>query len=330
MELTSTEAVSLRRPLKERVKRNFQRVWASAYMRYGAAILITLSLVALFADVLATHEATRLYPAERLQTPSLAHFFGTDNLGRDVYSQTLAGARLSLFIGATVVAISIPIGTAIGMISGYNRRADAVIMRVVDGLSAFPSLVFALALMAALGASVVNVIIALTVTYLPRTARIARGSTLAVRELMYIDAERAIGSSALRIMRFHILPNIMAPILVLASFTFATAILVEAGLSFLGAGVGADVPSLGTHDLGRAGDHQQPRLPDGVPGRSHRHNRAGPEPAGRRPARRAGPAAARPVPGRRGLGRVFRRQIRLDALEQGNDGSSVVERRANL
>ena len=89
-------------------------------MRYGAAILITLSLIALFADVLATHEATRLYPAERLQTPSLSHFFGTDNLGRDVYSQTLAGARLSLFIGATVVAISIPIGTAVGMVSGYK------------------------------------------------------------------------------------------------------------------------------------------------------------------------------------------------------------------
>ena len=245
MELTTTEVVSLRRPLKERVRRNMQRVWASAYMRYGLAILITLGLLALFADVLSTHEATRLNPAERLQSPSASHFFGTDNLGRDVYSQTLAGARLSLFIGATVVAISIPGGAAIGMVSGYNRRADAVIMRIVDGLSAFPSLVFALALMAALGASVINVIIALTVTYLPRTARIARGSTLAVRELMYIDAERAMGSSAFRIMRYHILPNIMAPILVLASFTFATAILVEAGLSFLGAGVGADVPSWG-------------------------------------------------------------------------------------
>ncbi len=245
MELTTTEVVSLRRPIKERVRRNFQRIWASAYMRYGLAILVTLGIVALFADVIATHEATRLYPADRLQAPSREHFFGTDNLGRDVFSQTLAGARLSLLIGATVVAISIPIGTAIGMVSGYNRRADAVIMRVVDGLSAFPSLVFALALMAALGASVVNVIIALTVTYLPRTARIARGSTLAVRGLMYIDAERAIGSSTLRVMRYHILPNIMAPILVLASFTFATAILVEAGLSFLGAGVGADVPSWG-------------------------------------------------------------------------------------
>ena len=245
MELTTTEAVSLRRPLKERFRRNMQRVWASAYMRYGLAILVTLSLLAIFADVLSTHEATRLNPAERLQSPSSSHFFGTDNLGRDVYSQTLAGARLSLFIGATVVVISIPVGTAIGMFSGYNRKADAVIMRVVDGLSAFPSLVFALALMAALGASVVNVIIALTVTYLPRTARIARGSTLAVRELMYIDAERAMGSSTLRVMWYHILPNIMAPILVLASFTFATAILVEAGLSFLGAGVGADVPSWG-------------------------------------------------------------------------------------
>ena len=145
MELTTTEVVSLRRPLKERVRRNMQRVWASAYMRYGLAILITLGLLALFADVLSTHEATRLNPAERLQSPSGSHFFGTDNLGRDVYSQTLAGARLSLFIGATVVAISIPVGAAIGMVSGYNRRADAVIMRIVDGLSAFPSLVFALA-----------------------------------------------------------------------------------------------------------------------------------------------------------------------------------------
>ena len=110
MQLTSTEVVSLRRPLKERVRRNFQRLWASGYMRYGAAILIALTLMAVFADVLATHEATRLNPAERLQSPSGSHFFGTDNLGRDVYSQTLAGARLSLFIGATVVAISIPQG----------------------------------------------------------------------------------------------------------------------------------------------------------------------------------------------------------------------------
>ena len=214
-------------------------------MRVGAVILTLLALIAIFADVIATHEATRLNPAIRLQAPSGEHYFGTDNLGRDVFSMTLAGARLSLFIGATVVAVSIPLGTAIGLVSGYFPRADTVIMRIVDGLSAFPSLVFALALMAALGASVMNVIIALTVTYLPRTARIARGSTLAIRGLMYIDAEKAIGSSAIRVMAFHILPNIMAPLLVLASFTFATAILVEAGLSFLGAGVGADVPSWG-------------------------------------------------------------------------------------
>ena len=303
MELTTTEVVSLRRPLKERVRRNMQRVWASAYMRYGLVILVTLGLLALFADVLSTHEATRLNPAERLQSPSGSHFFGTDNLGRDVYSQTLAGARLSLFIGATVVAISIPVGAAIGMVSGYNRRADAVIMRVVDGLSAFPSLVFALALMAALGASVVNVIIALTVTYLPRTARIARGSTLAVRELMYIDAERAMGSSAFRIMRYHILPNIMAPILVLASFTFATAILVEAGLSFLGSRRGRGRTELGQDDLGRAGVHQQQGLPDGVPRRGHCRHGARAEPAWRRPAGRAGPAPAGTVQGRRGLAR---------------------------
>jgi len=185
-------------------------------------------------------------PTERLQRPSATHPFGTDDLGRDILSRTVFGARLTLTIGAIVVPVSLLLGVPLGVAAGYYPRLDAPIMRIVDGLMAFPAVLFAITLMAALGPSVANVIIALSLAYAPSAARLARGSTLAVQAMVYVEAARALGARDRHLIVRHVLPNIFAPLLVLASFTFAVSVLTEALLSFLGAGAPPSVASWGT------------------------------------------------------------------------------------
>ena len=222
------------------------RLWRSRYTIAGLGILGALIVLALFADQIAPYGPNRMRPTERLQAPSAAHPFGTDDLGRDILSRAVFGARLTLTIGAIVVPLSLLLGVPLGVAAGYYPRLDGSLMRIVDGLMAFPAVLFAITLMAALGPSVLNVIIALSVAYSPSAARLARGSTLAVQAMTYVEAARALGVPDRRLILRHVLPNIFAPLLVLASFTFAVSVLTEAILSFLGAGAPPSVPSWGT------------------------------------------------------------------------------------
>ena len=214
-------------------------------MLLGVVIVVTLSLIAIFAPLLTRTDYIRVNPAERLLPPSSEHWFGTDHLGWDVYDRTMVGSRLSLLVGSSVMAISVVAGMVIGLIAGYNRIVDNVVMRFMDALMAFPTILPALALIALLGSSVQNVIIALSVTATPIMTRLVRGATLSLRETPYVEAARAFGVPVWRILSLHIAPNTLAVVMVQATFILALAILSEATLSFLGAGTPTYIPTWG-------------------------------------------------------------------------------------
>jgi peptide/nickel transport system permease protein len=186
-----------------------------------------------------------LNPAERLQGPSAAHWFGTDHFGRDLFSRIVYGARLTLIGGMGVVLYSVLLGVLIGVLSGYFRPFGFVAMRLVDVLMSFPSLLLALAFIAILGPGLANVIIAVGLNFLTRTARIIFGLTLKLKEEVFVEAIRSIGASTSRILFRHILPNLMSPLIVQATFTFAFSLLQIASLDFLGVGVPPQIPSWG-------------------------------------------------------------------------------------
>jgi len=211
----------------------------------GAGVLALVVLAALLAGVVSTHDPRRLNPAERLKAPSARNLLGTDEFGRDVYSLVLHGAQVSLLVGVTTMGLTSLGGIVIGLIAGYYRRVDLVLMRVMDGLMAFPAILLAIALMAARGPGIGNVVFALSVVYTPRTAMLIRSTVLSLRELDYVQAARALGRRDLVIALRHILPNCVGPLLVQSSFVFAYAILAEAILGFLGVGVPPYVPSWG-------------------------------------------------------------------------------------
>ena len=224
----------------------FRKLFGRRVVLVGAIILTIVALSAVFAPWLTPYDPTALKILDRLQSPRAMHWFGTDELGRDVFSRVIFGARYSLMIGALVVAISVTCGVLLGLTAGYFRRLDGPIMRVVDAMMSFPDILLAIALVAVLGASMTNVILALAIVYTPRVARVVRASTLVVRELLFIEAARALGVATWRILLVHILQNIASPILVQATFIFAYAVLAEAGLSFLGVGVPPALPTWGT------------------------------------------------------------------------------------
>jgi peptide/nickel transport system permease protein len=215
--------------------------------------LVMVSLVVLFGVIfcaiaapwLAPYAPMRMDVSHRLAPPSARHWLGSDDFGRDTLSRCMWGARLSLFCGFMVVLVSLLCGTVLGVVAGYVRRLDGLLMRVTDALMAFPDILLAIALMASLGASVVDVIIALAIVYTPRVARVARGATLVLRELQFVEASEALGASDARVMLCHLLPNLISPLLVQGTFIFAAAILTEAALSFLGAGVPPSTPTWG-------------------------------------------------------------------------------------
>jgi peptide/nickel transport system permease protein len=211
----------------------------------GTTILVLLVVAALGADLIATENPTRLQPGNRLRPPSARNLLGTDEFGRDVWSLVVHGSRVSLLVGATTMLFTSFGGIAIGLVAGYYRRLDRLLMRVMDGLMAFPAILLAIALMAVRGPGVWNVIVALSVVYMPRTAMLIRSTVLTLRELDYVQAARALGRRDLAVAFRHILPNCVAPLLVQGSFIFAYAILAEAILGFLGVGVPPYVPSWG-------------------------------------------------------------------------------------
>ncbi len=203
------------------------------------AILLSLTVIAAIgAPWLAPYDPNKIDPLRVLESPGADHWFGTDGLGRDVFSRVLFGARVSLYSGILVVSVSMVVGTTIGLVAGYaGGVVDSVLMRAMDALLAFPGLVFALAVTAALGPSLTNAMIAIAVLSFPGAARVVRGETLSLRARDFVTAERVLGASPVRIIFRHILPNAIAPIIVIASLRVGGAILIETGLSFLGLGV---------------------------------------------------------------------------------------------
>ncbi|WP_445936148.1 ABC transporter permease [Pigmentiphaga sp. YJ18] len=214
-------------------------------MVIGGLLLLLMILVAVFAPWLAARDPASVAPALRKMEPSARFWFGTDILGRDLYSRVLFGARVSLVVGFAVALLSCLIGLAIGLVSGYVRWADNIVMRVMDGMMSIPPILLAIALMALTRASIGNVILAITVTEIPRVARVVRGIVISLREQPFVEAAIASGTRAPTIMVRHILPNVMGPLIVQATFICASAILIEAALSFLGAGTPSNIPSWG-------------------------------------------------------------------------------------
>jgi peptide/nickel transport system permease protein len=211
----------------------------------GGALLAAIVLMGVFAPYLGTVDPTALAPAQRTRAPSAAHWFGTDMLGRDIYSRVVYGARVSLTVGFSVALIASAIGLAIGLFSGFVRRADGIVMRVMDGLMSIPPILLAIALMALTRGSVGNVIIAITIAEIPRVSRLVRGVVLSLREQPYVDAAVAAGTRTPMIILRHILPNTVAPMTVQATYICGSAMIIEAILSFIGAGTPPTIPSWG-------------------------------------------------------------------------------------
>ena len=212
----------------------------------GVAICTIVIFAATLADFLTPQSPLRMRMRDALQPPSILHWFGTDNLGRDVASRVLHGAQISLGIGFSTMVATAALGTAIGLLAGYFPRADGPLMRVMDAFMAFPAIMLAVGITAAIGPSGLNAIAALTAVYVPRTSRVVRGSVLALRRLEFIEAAIAIGGRHRRVLLRHILPNCLGPLLVQVAFVFAYAILSEAALSFLGMGTPPPTPTLGS------------------------------------------------------------------------------------
>lgn len=211
----------------------------------GGSLLGLMALVAVFAPYLGTTDPQALSPIQRLRWPSAEHWFGTDMLGRDLYSRTLYGARVSLTVGISVALLSTAFGLMVGLATGFNRWVDAILMRVMDGLMSIPPVLIAIALMALTRASLQNVIFAITVAEVPRVTRLVRGVVLTLRDLPFVEAAVASGTNLRRILWRHIMPNTLPPLLVQATYSAAAAMLVEAILSFLGAGTPPNIPSWG-------------------------------------------------------------------------------------
>jgi peptide/nickel transport system permease protein len=212
----------------------------------ASIVLTIIAVLAIGAPWFASFDPNDTAVLDRLKGPSAEHLMGTDELGRDVYARIVHGASYSLAIAAMTAIGSVVFGTILGLVAGFFRKLDTPLMRVVDAMMSFPDILLAIALVAILGPTLVNVVLALVLVYTPRVARVVRASTLVIRELLFVEAVRALGVRTSRILWRHILPNLMSPILVQVSFIFAYAILAEAGLSFLGVGVPPEIPTWGT------------------------------------------------------------------------------------
>jgi peptide/nickel transport system permease protein len=219
----------------------------------GLALFAIIVLAAAFADQIAPYNPALVHPRERLQRPSATYLLGTDELGRDVLSRIIFGARVSLAVGAIAVGIAATVGITLGLVAGFRGGfVDGLIMRALDGVLAFPSVVLALAIITVLGPSLTNAMIAIGIVTIPTFARVTRGSVLSIKQREFVEASRACGATDARLMLRVVLPNCLSPLLVQISISFAAAILVEAALAFLGLGVQPPTPSWGAMlDTGR-------------------------------------------------------------------------------
>ena len=245
------EFIEAKKRLKKQQKSlMFRRIMRNRGIVIGGLTMIFLLLLAIVGPFLLSYGPYEMIVTDRLQPPSAAHLLGTDNFGRDLLTRMAYGARVSLSVGLSVAALACFFGMIFGLLASYYRALDNILMRICDGLMAIPGVLLAIALVAALGPKKENVIIALTIVFIPNVARVVRSAALVVREETYIEAIRAQGAKTWRIIVLHIAPNTIAPLVVQASFIFADAIITEAALSFLGAGIPAPEPSWGNilHD----------------------------------------------------------------------------------
>ncbi|WP_442892236.1 ABC transporter permease [Ensifer sp. MJa1] len=239
-------SVAVSAPTESEGRKFVRRLLKRKTVAFGLIVLTVFVLLAVLAPLIAPYAPGKLSIVNRLSPPSLQWFFGTDEFGRDVFSRTIYAGRLSLLVGAAVVTLATVIGVVLGLLAGFFPKLDTPIARVIDAMMAFPDILLAIALVAALGPSLTTVIIALSIVYAPRLARVVRASTLVIRELPYVEAARALGISTPHIMTRHVLRNLLSPVLVQGTFLFAHAMLAEAGLSFLGVGVSPEIPTWGT------------------------------------------------------------------------------------
>ncbi|HTK02279.1 MAG TPA: ABC transporter permease [Bordetella sp.] len=233
-------------PLLGRLSPLLGRLFARRIVLAATLVLLLVVIVAVAYPWLSGVDPNAMHPSLRLRAPNAGHWAGTDELGRDVMSRIVYGARYSLLIGFMTAAGAVLLGTALGILAGFFRRVDGLLMRIVDAMMSFPDILLGIALVSIFGGSLWNVILALVIVYTPRVARVVRASTLVLKELLFVDAARALGVRTHGILLRHILPNLISPILVQATFCFAHAILAEAALSFLGVGVPPEIPTWGT------------------------------------------------------------------------------------
>ncbi|MDM0044927.1 ABC transporter permease [Variovorax dokdonensis] len=211
----------------------------------GGVLLVAMAALAIFAPWIATHDPQDMDVLSRMQTASADHWFGTDALGRDVFSRAVWGGRVSMIVGLSVGVLATVLGLLLGLMAGFVRWADSFIMRVMDGLMAIPGILLAIALMAVTRASLTTVIIAITIPEIPRVVRLVRSLALTLREQLFVEAAHAVGTRLPVILLRHVVPNMIAPLIVQATFVAAAAVLTEAALSFLGVGVPPQTPSWG-------------------------------------------------------------------------------------
>ncbi|MEK8127744.1 ABC transporter permease [Paenibacillus filicis] len=245
MNTVAESALPLRTYRQER-RRVLLRKWLdNRLLTTGSGIIALVVAIAFLGPVLVPYTPLEMDAVNRLTGPSWTHLFGTDNFGRDVFSRVVYGTRSSIIISLSVTVIASLIGMLVGLLSAYYALLDHILMRICDGLFAFPSILLAIAIMSTLGPKTSNVVIALSIIFIPSIARIIRSAALVVREKTFIEALHAQGAGPWRIIWLHIAPNTLSPLIIQASFVFAVTILTEAALSFLGAGIPAPQPSLG-------------------------------------------------------------------------------------
>ncbi len=230
---------------KEQTRVLIRQILSNGSLIVGFVIIAALVIIAVFGPFVLEYEPNAMNVRQRFAAPSLDHWFGTDNLGRDVFSRVVHGARISMGVGFAVAVIASFLGLMVGIYSSYYKWLDHLLMRLSDGIMAFPGLLLALALMAALGGRASNVVIAVSIVATPYVARVVRSEALALKEQAFVEASQALGASDARIIWRHIAPNTLSSLIVQATFIFAEAIIVEAALSFLGAGIPPPAPSWG-------------------------------------------------------------------------------------